>query len=78
MIQWICENLSVKWSLAHCLANEIGVHDGSMPKHITASTIQYFNDRKLKVLFCTNTIIEGVNTSAKNVIYYSDSCGCKR
>lgn len=41
-----------------------------MPKHITVSTIKYFNDQKLKFLFCTNTIIEGVNTSAKNVIYY--------
>ena len=77
LIQWICENLSVEWSLAHCLANEIGVHDGSMPKHITASTIKYFNDKKLKVLFCTNTIIEGVNTSAKNVIYYDNKIGTR-
>ena len=77
LIQWISENLNVEWSLAHCLANEIGVHDGSMPKHITASTIKYFNDRKLKFLFCTNTIIEGVNTSAKNVIYYDDKIGTR-
>ena len=48
-----------------------------MPKHITASTIKYFNDKKLKVLFCTNTIIEGVNTSAKNVIYYDNKIGTR-
>jgi superfamily II DNA/RNA helicase len=77
LIQWIHENLSVEWSLAHCLSNEIGVHDGSMPKHITTATIKYFNDRKLKFLFCTNTIIEGVNTSAKNVIYYDDKIGTR-
>lgn len=77
LIDWIHENLSVEWSLAHCLSNEIGVHDGSMPKHITTSTIQYFNDRRLKYLFCTNTIIEGVNTSAKNVIYYDDKIGTR-
>lgn len=77
LIQWIHENLSVEWSLAHCLSNEIGVHDGSMPKHITTATIKYFNERKLKVLFCTNTIIEGVNTSAKNVIYYDNKIGTR-
>lgn len=77
LIEWIHENLSVDWSLAHCLSNEIGVHDGSMPKHITAATIKYFNERRLKYLFCTNTIIEGVNTSAKNVIYYDDKIGTR-
>ena len=77
LIEWIYDNLNVEWSLAHCLSNEIGVHDGSMPKHITAATIKYFNDRKLKYLFCTNTIIEGVNTSAKNVVYYDNKIGKK-
>lgn len=77
LIEWIHENLSFEWSLAYCLANEIGIHDGSMPKHITTSTIKYFNERKLKFLFCTNTIIEGVNTSAKNVIYYDDKIGTR-
>lgn len=76
-IAWINENLGVEWSLAHCLSNGIGIHDGSMPKHITVSTIKYFNDRKLKFLFCTNTIIEGVNTSAKNVIYYDSKIGTR-
>ena len=75
LIEWIYDNLGVEWSLAHCLSNEIGIHDGSMPKHITSSTIKYFNDRKLKYLFCTNTIIEGVNTSAKNVVYYDNKIG---
>ena len=28
-------------------------------------------------MFCTNTIIEGVNTSAKNVIYYDDKIGTR-
>ena len=78
LIQWIQNNLSAEWSLAHCLANGIGVHDGSMPKHITASTIQYFNERRLKFLFCTNTIIEGVNTSAKNVVYYDNAIGNRK
>lgn len=35
--------------------------------------MDYFNNGvTLKYLFCTSTIIEGVNTSAKNVILYND------
>lgn len=75
LIEWIDANISWGWSLTRCLSEGIGVHDGAMPKHITSSTIRYFNQGQLKYLFCTNTIIEGVNTSAKNVIYYDNKIG---
>ena len=75
LVDWINDNLSYRWSLSKCLQHGIAVHDGAMPKHITSSTIQYFNTKKLKFLFCTNTIIEGVNTSAKNVIFYDNKIG---
>ena len=77
LVQWITDNLSYRWSLSKCLQYEIAVHDGAMPKHITSSTIHYFNQNKIQFLFCTNTIIEGVNTSAKNVIYYDNKIGSK-
>lgn len=72
LVEWINNNLSFRWSFTRCLQNRIAVHDGAMPKHITSSVIQYFNEQKIKFLFCTNTIIEGVNTSAKNVIFYDN------
>lgn len=78
LIEWINSNLSYRWSLARCLQYKIAVHDGAMPKHITSSTIQYFNNKQISYLFCTNTIIEGVNTSAKNVIYYDKKIGNRR
>lgn len=78
LIDWINNNLSYRWSLAKCLQYKIAVHDGAMPKHITSSTIQYFNNKQITYLFCTNTIIEGVNTSAKNVIYYDNKIGTKK
>lgn len=77
LVQWIEENLNIGWSLVSCLNRGIGIHDGSMPKHMTTAMIKYFNDKKLKFLFCTNTIIEGVNTSAKNVIFYDDKIGTR-
>ena len=77
LTEWINNNLSLHWSLVKCLEYGIAVHDGSMPKHITSSTISYFNHKKLKYLFCTNTIIEGVNTCAKNVVFYDNKIGKK-
>lgn len=77
LIEWINSNISHRWTLSKCLSYGIGVHDGAMPKHISSSTINYFNDKKLKYLFCTNTIIEGVNTSAKYVVYYDNTIGSR-
>lgn len=75
LTDWIANNISSEWFMNDCLLYKIGVHDGSLPKHITSSIIQYFNDSKLNYLFCTSTIIEGVNTSAKNIIFYDKTKG---
>lgn len=72
LIQWIKEQISYKWELCKCLKYRIGVHNGAFPKHINAAVIDYFNRGDLLYLFCTSTIIEGVNTSTKNVIIYNN------
>lgn len=75
IIEWISNNISARWSINNILKYGIGIHDAALPKHITTTIIDYFNDNKLKYLFCTSTIIEGVNTSAKNIIYYDAKKG---
>ncbi|WP_042372929.1 DEAD/DEAH box helicase [Bacteroides neonati] len=75
IIEWIKINISAEWSLLDLLSLEIGIHDGALQKHITTTIIDYFNTQKIKYLFCTSTIIEGVNTSAKNIIYYDSTKG---
>ncbi len=73
--EWIRQNVSTDWCLLNFLEYEIGIHDGALQKHITTSIIDYFNDKKIKYLFCTSTIIEGVNTSAKNIIFFDQKRG---
>ena len=75
IIEWISNNISARWSINNVLKHRIGIHDAALPKHITTSIIDYFNDNKLRYLFCTSTIIEGVNTSAKNIIYFDAKKG---
>lgn len=78
LIEWIEKNVDKRWSLRDALQYKIGMHDGSLQKHITSSVIKYFNEGDLQYLFCTSTIIEGVNTSAKNVIIYDNWKGSKK
>ena len=77
LINWIELNISKKWSLVDLLSHGIAIHDGSLQKHIGASIIKYFNEKKLRCIFCTSTIIEGVNTSAKNVVLFDGFKGNK-
>ena len=75
LVEWIEKNISPEWSLAEELQYGIAIHDGSLQKHIGASIIKYFNEGRLSCIFCTSTIIEGVNTSAKNVILFDEKKG---
>lgn len=72
LVEWINKNVSPEWSLAKELQYGVAIHDGSLQKHIGASIIKYFNEGRLNCIFCTSTIIEGVNTSAKNVILFDE------
>ncbi len=78
IIEWMRQNISPLWSIIECLSYSIGTHDGAMPKHINSSIINYFNSGKLNYLFCTSTIIEGVNTSAKNVVFFDNTKGMRK
>lgn len=75
IIDWIKDYISTDWSLIENLEFEIGIHDGALQKHITTTIIDYFNKGLIKYLFCTSTIIEGVNTSAKNIVYFDSRKG---
>lgn len=77
LVEWIDKNISSEWSLSKELQYGIAVHDGSLQKHIGTSIIKYFNAGNLNCIFCTSTIIEGVNTSAKNVILFDEKKGSK-
>ncbi|MGI6163452.1 MAG: DEAD/DEAH box helicase [Bacillota bacterium] len=63
------------WSLIRALKNGYGIHHGKFPKYIQNEILRMFNHGDFDYLFCTSTIIEGVNTSAKNVVIINSSVG---
>lgn len=72
---WIKENINELWSLSEALSHRIAFHHGALPRHLGASIVEAFNNGEVQFLFCTSTLIEGVNTSAKNVILFDHSRG---
>lgn len=69
-VSWIGDEYHHDWIVCKALNKGIGIHHGGVPRALQQHFIQLFNERKLKYLVCTSTIIEGVNTVAKNVIIY--------
>ena len=72
LAEWIEENYHHDWTVSRCLRMNIGVHHGRVPRAVAQKMVGLFNRRRLQFLICTSTLIEGVNTSAKNVIIYEN------
>lgn len=66
--EWIGENFHREWHFPIALANGIGVHHGRIPRALAQYVVRKFNESDLKFLVCTSTLIEGVNTKAKNIV----------
>lgn len=75
---WLRENYHPEWVLPRCLELGIGIHHGKVPRAIAQKCVRLFNERKIQVLVCTSTLIEGVNTKAENVIVYDNKIAKKK
>lgn len=72
LADWLRSNYHSQWILPDCLDYGIGIHHGKIPRAIAQKCIKLFNEGKIRYLICTSTLIEGVNTKAKNVIVYDN------
>lgn len=67
---WMRDNYGDKWPLIAAVENGFAVHHARIPRSLASQMVRLFNLRTLPVLFCTSTLIEGVNTAAKTVMIY--------
>jgi helicase conserved domain protein len=72
LVDWLKNNYHSEWILPNSLEYAIGVHHGGVPRAIAQKCVNLFNEGKIKYLICTSTLIEGINTKAKNVIIYDN------
>ncbi|WXU00626.1 MAG: hypothetical protein Ctma_1352 [Catillopecten margaritatus gill symbiont] len=74
--QWISTNYSENWDLVDLIKQGTGVHNGRLHRSLSQIQIKLFDeDNGLKNIISTSSIIEGVNTSAKNVIFWGKKNG---
>lgn len=75
--EWLAQNYTSEWSLVRMLQHGIAIHHSSLPRSVAQYILRLFNEGAIRFLLCTSTIIEGVNTSARNIIIYDNKIARK-
>ena len=75
---WVAGAFHPNWSLPNALRRAVGIHHGRVPRALAHLNVRLFNEEKLRFLVCTSSLIEGVNTVAKNVIIYEGKLATSR
>lgn len=73
---WLAENYEKNWSLTHIVKKGMGIHNGRLHRSLSQIQIKLFEDEDgLNNIVSTSSIIEGINTSAQNVILWKNKDG---
>lgn len=76
---WLAANYSPTWQVTNLVQRRIGVHNGRLHRSLSQIQIRLFEESEgLNCLISTSSIIEGVNTSAGNVVVWSNKNGRMR
>jgi hypothetical protein len=75
---WLATNYHPDWAVARGFLTGVGVHHGKVPRAVAQYAVRQFNKGFLPFLVCTSTLIEGVNTKAKNVIVFDNRVAQKK
>lgn len=70
-IDWAKKEIHEKWSVIHAMKCGYLVHHGQLPLGIRMIELDLFNnieEKQYTKMLCTATLLEGVNTTAKNII----------
>ncbi len=69
---WLSAEFHPDWILPRALRAGIAIHYGPLPRAIAHEMVRFFNGDRIQFLICTSTLIEVVNTKAKNVIIFDN------
>ena len=75
VIKLIDERIHHKYYLKKCLNKGIAYHFGGIPEEIKLRIEKLYKQGLIKFLFCTSTLLEGVNLPAKNIFILSEKIG---
>lgn len=73
---WLAINYDPNWELTKLIIKGVGIHNGQLHRSLGQIQIKLFEeDLGIDRIISTSSIIEGVNTSAQNVILWSNKNG---
>lgn len=75
VVSFLKEHVHEHYFLINCLRKGIGYHYGKMPNQIRRLVEDLFRNKKLSFMFCTSTLLEGVNLPAQNIFIYKPTQG---
>ncbi|MBV7597726.1 DEAD/DEAH box helicase [Aeromonas sp. sia0103] len=77
--KWLTINYERNWNLTSLVKRGCGIHNGQMHRSLSQIQIRLFEEEDgLKNIISTSSIIEGVNTSAENVVIWANKNGQSR
>ncbi len=69
------ETMHEEYYLVDCLKKGVAYHFGGLPQRVREKIESLFQKRVIKNIFCTSTLLEGVNLPAKNIFILSNAIG---
>lgn len=75
LIKLIKESIHDEYFLIDCLKRKVAFHFGRLPQRIREEIERLFKKGTIDYVFCTSTLLEGVNLPAKNIFILSNSIG---
>lgn len=77
VVEFVSNYVHKDYYLIECLKKGVAFHHGKMPQRIRRKIEDLFTmkDSPLRYIFCTSTLLEGVNLPAKNIFVFNDNHG---
>jgi hypothetical protein len=78
VVKLVQDYLHKDYFLIECLRHGVAFHFGSLPQRIREKVEYLFSERIIDYVFCTSTLLEGVNLPAKNIFILSNAIGLSK
>ena len=73
---WLKQNYFSGWELPWLIERGIGIHNGQLHRSLAQIQVKLFEETEgLRIIIATSSIIEGVNTSAENIVIWRNKNG---
>lgn len=78
VIEFIREYLHKDYYLIDCLKKGVAFHFGKLPQRIREKVEVLYEQKVIDYMFCTSTLLEGVNLPAQNIFILNNRIGLRK